>query len=258
MLLWSALKGEQIFRKELIRSAGVSGLLLLFVGNGCVIWVEQYIPSGMVAIMVSSAPLWFVLFDKPNWVTNFRSLHTILGLVIGFAGVILLFWNQVGSLFSTHDLSSLPALILLLVASMAWSAGSLYSKYYSTSGSAIVNTGWQMTIAGLAFLPGSFISREWKTVDWASIPTESWLSLLYLILMGSIAAFSAYVWLLQVRPATQVSTYAYVNPVIAVLLGVFFANEKVSFIQVIGLAIILGSVLLINLSRYRHGKKKLS
>ncbi|WP_069660703.1 EamA family transporter [Arcticibacter eurypsychrophilus] len=258
MLSWSALKGEKIFRKDLIRSAGISGLLLLFVGNGCVIWVEQYIPSGMVAIMVSSAPLWFVLFDKPNWGANFRSLHTILGLVVGFAGVILLFWNQVGALFSKHDLTNLPALIMLLIGSMAWSAGSLYSKYYSKSGSAIVNTGWQMTIAGLAFVPGTFILQEWKLVVWESIPTESWLSLLYLIFMGSIAAFSSYVWLLQERPATQVSTYAYVNPVIAVLLGVFFAHEKVSFIQIIGLAIILGSVLLINLSRYRQGKKKLS
>jgi drug/metabolite transporter (DMT)-like permease len=91
-------------------------------------------------------------------------------------------------------------------------------------------------------------------VQWNAIPAHSWYALAYLIVFGSIAAFSAYVWLLQVRPATQVGTYAYVNPVIAVLLGVIFAGEHVNLIQVLGLVVILSSVLLINLSKYRKAK----
>jgi drug/metabolite transporter (DMT)-like permease len=94
-----------------------------------------------------------------------------------------------------------------------------------------------------------------QNLQWQNIPTHSWLALLYLIVFGSIAAFSAYVWLLQVRPATQVSTYAYVNPVIAVILGVLFAHESITLLQVGGLVIILGSVLLINLSKYRKEKQ---
>jgi drug/metabolite transporter (DMT)-like permease len=138
---------------------------------------------------------------------------------------------------------------------MSWAGGSLYSKYNSTSTSATVNTAWQMLAAGIAFIPGSFINNEWSTFHFASVTTGSWLSLLYLITMGSLAGFSAYVWLLQVRPATQVSTYAYVNPVVAVLLGVIFAGEQMTILQLTGLAVILLSVLLINLAKYRNEKK---
>jgi drug/metabolite transporter (DMT)-like permease len=146
-------------------------------------------------------------------------------------------------------------MILLIIGAMAWSAGSLYSKYYNTKGSAQVNTAWQMLIAGLVFLPSSFLNHEVQGLQWHNIPAHSWYALLYLIVFGSIAAFSAYVWLLQVRPATQVSTYAYVNPVIAVVLGVLFAGEHISLLQISGLVIILSSVLLINLSKYRKEKQ---
>src|SRR6185436_695811 len=98
-----------------------------------------------------------------------------------------------------------------------------------------------MLAAGIAFLPGSFITKEWSGFDWSAVSTSAWLSLAYLITFGSLIGYSAYVWLLRVRPATQVSTYAYVNPVVAVLLGVFFAGEHMSWIQVIGLSVILTS-----------------
>ena len=108
-----------------------------------------------------------------------------------------------------------------------------------------------MLMAGIAFLPGSFLRNELSGLQWEAIPTDAWLSLAYLIVFGSIAGFSAYVWLLQVRSATQVSTYAYVNPVVAVLLGVLLANENISVIQVVGLVIILGSVLIINMAKQK-------
>lgn len=252
LLGWAAFRKEKIFVKKHVGPAAISGLLLLFVGNGAVIWVEQSMASGMVAIMVSSAPVWFVMLDRPKWRENLSNKSTVVGLLAGFAGVILLFWDQIHDSFPINgDYKKLTGLLLLIIASVAWSGGSLYSKYKSHGGSAVVNTSWQMLIAGLAFIPCSIASGEAGRIEWKEIPAEGWLSLLYLILMGSIAAFSAYVWLLQVRPATQVSTYAYVNPVIAVLLGVVFANEKVSWFQIGGLITILGSVLLINLSKYR-------
>jgi drug/metabolite transporter (DMT)-like permease len=118
-----------------------------------------------------------------------------------------------------------------------------------------MTSAWQMLAAGVAFLLGSFILKEWHGFEWKSVTPGSWFSLIYLIIFGSLAAFSAYVWLLRVRSASQVSTYAYVNPVIAVLLGVFFAGEHLSFLQVSGLVVILTSVLLINLAKYRKDKK---
>jgi drug/metabolite transporter (DMT)-like permease len=143
------------------------------------------------------------------------------------------------------------ALIVLVIGSISWAAGSLYSKYRSEGNSNSVNAGWQMLAAGVCFIPASLISGEWSHLWWHEVPLSSWLAIGYLVTMGSLAGYSAFVWLLQVRPATQVSTHAYVNPVVAVLLGVLFAGERLSFIQLLGLMVILASVLLINLAKYR-------
>jgi len=257
LLGWCAIKGEKLFDWAHIKPALVSGLLMLFVGNGAVIWAEQSLASSLVAVLVSSAPIWFVVLDKPKWKENLSSSSTILGLIVGFIGVILLFSEQASKALGAGNGYQVIGLIVLIFGAMAWAGGSLYSKYNSTSTSATVNTAWQMLAAGIVFVPASFINNEWSTFQVASVTTGSWLSLFYLITMGSLAGFSAYVWLLQVRPATQVSTYAYVNPVVAVLLGVLFAGEHITFLQVIGLAVILLSVLLINLVKYRGEKKSL-
>lgn len=255
MLVWCVIKGEKIFIKKSIITSAIVGILLLCGGNGAVIWAEQKLPSAMVAILVSSAPIWFVLLNSHNWSVNLRNRSTILGLIVGFAGVILLFGEQLSGMFGGGSVGSkLPGMILLILGSIAWSSGSLYSKHHPSEGSAAVNVAWQMVIAGLVFGSGSLINHEFDHLQLLQIPLQSWLALGYLILFGSIAAFSAYVWLLQVRPATQVSTYAYVNPVIAVILGMLFAHEHISLMQITGLVIILGSVLLINLSKYRKEK----
>ncbi|MCR8560751.1 EamA family transporter [Mucilaginibacter sp. BJC16-A38] len=258
LMTWCIIKGEKVFVKRDILNAAVTGLLLLLVGNGIVIWAEQTLPSAMVAIMVSSAPIWFVLLDKPNWSINLKQKSTIVGLIIGFIGVIVLFSEQLENIFSGGGASKLPWMLLLLLGSISWSAGSLFSKHRPTTGSASVSTAWQMLIAGIAYIPVSFMHNEYSGLDLHKIQTTSWLAIGYLVLFGSIAAYNAYVWLLQVRPATQVSTYAYVNPVIAVILGVVFAAEHISFTQLAGLFVILGSVLLINLAKYRKEKMVLA
>lgn len=252
MLCWCALKGDKIWVKKDVINAAVGGVILLGIGNGIVIWVEQALPSAMVAIMVSANPIWFVVLDKRNWKENLTSTATVVGLIIGFAGVILLFGEQVANaLGGTNDDAKIWGVGLLVLGPIAWSAGSLYSKYNGSSSPARVNTAWQMLIAGIAFLPASALHHEFVHFDITQVPVKAWLAVLYLIFFGSIAAFTAYVWLLQVRPATQVSTHSYVNPVIAVLLGVMFAQEHISWLQIGGLVIILLSVLLINLAKYR-------
>ena len=250
ILGWAVFKGEKVFDWKLLPNAAVSGLLMLFVGNGMVIWVEQTLPSAMAAIMVSSAAFWFVILDKPKWKTNFSNTNTILGLIFGFIGVILLFWDKISGTSISGDKEAL-GLLLLSFSVIGWAGGSLYSKYFTSGGSTLVNSGWQIMIAGLAFIPGMLILDELDKFNIGAVPQFAWFSLIYLVLMGSIAAYSAYVWLLTVRPATQVSTYAYVNPVVAVLLGVIFAGEKITFFPILGLTIILVSVLLLNLSAYR-------
>lgn len=252
MLGWSLLRGEAVFIKKDIKNAAISGTLMLFIGTGAVIWVEQYLPSGIVAIMVSSSPIWFVVLDKSKWIENFRNNATIAGLVIGFAGVILLFSEKIVHAFSPgSSISGLGNLAMIVVGAMAWAGGSLYSKYSNSTGAASVNSGWQMLIAGIAFVPGSLLRGEFHHFQWQNVSAGAWMSLWYLIFFGSLAGFSAYVWLLQVRSVTIVSTHAYVNPVVAVLLGVFFANEEISILQIVGLLIILASVLMINISKYK-------
>jgi drug/metabolite transporter (DMT)-like permease len=252
LLVWAGAKGEKVFDRKLMPHAALSGVMMLFLGNGMVIWVEQYLPSAMAAIMVSSAAFWFVILDKPKWKINFTNTNTILGLIFGFAGVILLFWDKISGASLAGDKEAL-GMLLLSFSVIGWAGGSLYSKYF-TSGSPMVNTGWQIMFAGIAFVPGILVMHEFDDFKLAQVSQFAWISIVYLILMGSIAAYSAYVWLLSVRPATQVSTYAYVNPVVAVLLGVIFADEKISILPVIGLTVILGSVLLLNLSSYKKRK----
>jgi len=255
LLAWCLFKKENIWNRQQIKTAAISGVLLLFIGNGAVIWAEQKLPSSLVAVLVSAAPIWFVLLDKPKWRENLTSRDIILGLVVGFIGVILLFSERVSAaLSSSGSMAQVLGLLILIVGSISWAGGSLYAKYKS-NGSAIVSTTWQMLAAGVAFSIFSLVNNEWSDFQWQAVTSTAWLSVVYLIIMGSLAGYSAYVWLLQVRPATQVSTYAYVNPVVAVLLGVFFAGEHMSLLQIIGLAVILTSVLLINLAKHRKEKQ---
>lgn len=241
---WCLWRKENLFQADL-RIALITGVLLLFVGNGAVIWAERTVPTSLAAIVVSSAPLWFVLLDRPKWKKNLRNKLIIAGLLMGLAGVVLLFSKQLGQLLNGNMPAQLSGLGILLVGCISWAGGSLFSKYRSR-GSAVVNTTWQMLAGGLAFMLVSTTRGELNHFDWSGISTNAWLSMLYLIFFGSIAAFSAYVWLLEVRPATQVSTYAYVNPIVAVILGVWFAGEVLHTLQLAGLAIILASVVLIN------------
>lgn len=252
MLVWCLFRGEGIGRWSQIKPAIITGLMLLLVGTGAVIWAEKWLPSSLVAVLVSSSPFWFVILDVPKWKENLTNRSVITGLIFGFIGVTLMFSEKVSGVFQAEvDMKEIIGLFILLIGTISWSGGSLYSKYHST-GSTNISSAWQMLAAGFAFLLGSLLLQEWQVIDWQAVTPGAWFSILYLVIFGSLAAYSAYVWLLRVRSAAQVSTYAYVNPVIAVLLGVFFAGEHLSILQVSGLVVILGSVLLINLAKYRN------
>jgi drug/metabolite transporter (DMT)-like permease len=251
MMIWSIWKKENLLDRESIKLAAVSGFLVLFIGNGVVIFVEQYVGSAWVAIIIAAAPLWYVVYDKPHWKENFASKSILTGLFLGLIGIFLLFLPDISSSYKTsHSPHERIALFAVIIGSMSWVVGSLYAKYRKTNAPATVNTCWQMFFAGLYFMIGAWLSGEYKSFQIGSVSMEAWLSLSYLIVFGSIIAYSCFVWLMQIRSPAQVSTYAYVNPVVAVLLGVFLANEKVNLLQIAGLVVILLSVLLINLNKY--------
>lgn len=240
------LRGEQVFRKSLVMRSAVSGIILLFIDMAVVMLAQRYVTSSFVAIIASSTALWILLLDVPMWKSNFRNVFTIAGFIIGFGGVAMLYTEQ----FNIEGLSlhSGRGFILLIFGCISWALGTLYAKYRSSREekvNAFAGSAWQMLFAGGMFWMCSLFNKDLMNVSLSGVSTASWLSLVYLILFGSLLAYSAYVWLLKVRPAAEVGTHAYVNPFIAVLLGVFIGSEKVTLLQMSGLLLILLGVMLI-------------
>ncbi len=262
LLAWGLLKGEKIPAKESLLKIGFSGLLMLFIGNGAVTWVEQYLPSGLAAIIVATVPLWFVLLDKKQWSFYFSNKQIIIGLTIGFAGVVLLFSGQsAADIF--NDRMRFISLIVLLLGTISWTVGSLYAKYKKTEGSTTMKVAIQMIAAGIAFMILAFSIKENQRFQAAAVTWESAGALLYLIIMGSLVGYLAYMWLLSVRPASLVGTYAYVNPVVAVFLGWIVAGETITVGQAIGLTVIILGLVIVNMSKEKKplaevvGKKEM-
>ena len=246
-----ALHGFPTFLLGALRFS-MAGVLLLFL---CFIRGEQvfrlspqrYVSSSVVAIVASSTALWIMVFDIPMWKKTFSSVTTVVGLLLGFIGVGMLYVEQMGKESAVYQHGEYGILILV-AGCISWSLGSLYAKYRSSAVEGIngfAGSAWQMLSAGIMFWLCSGLSNDWEEVDFQTISQAAWLSLIYLVTFGSLLAYSAYVWLLKVRPATEVATHAYVNPVVAVVIG-GLGGEDITFIQLIGLAVILCSVMLVN------------
>ncbi len=257
---WCLWKREKLPGYSSFAKNSVCGILMLFGGTGGVAWAEQYIPSGLAAVIVTTVPFWFILLDKKNWSFYFSNKLIIPGLLFGFTGVLLLasfdshlFFAQVG------NTKAALGILVIIAGGIAWSAGSLLSKYNATGNSVLMNAAVQLIVAGFFSLTISIFSGEARNFNFSRVQTSSWLALLYLVTAGSLIAYLCYLWLLKVRPPAQVSSYVYVNPVVAVLLGALFAGEKISFFQIVSLAIILTGVFLANTSKYKTtGKPQLS
>jgi len=248
LLIWCYLRGEPIFKKSLIRRSAISGIVLLFIDMAVVMLAQQYVSSSLVAIIASSTAIWIMALDAPMWKKNFRSPFVIIGICIGFLGVLMLYIEQFR--FDNYEQEHKEYGVLLLIfGCISWALGTLYAKYRSSGEeetNAFAGSAWQMIFASIMFWICSLFNRDLANTDLSTIPASSWLSLAYLIIFGSIMAYSAYIWLLKVRPATEVATHAYVNPFVAVFIGVTLGKEDVTYIQIIGLVIILLSVMLIN------------
>jgi drug/metabolite transporter (DMT)-like permease len=226
---------------------------MLFGGTVSVAWGEQYLPSSLAAIIVTALPFWFVVLDKKQWPFYFSNKLIILGLLIGFAGVaVLVGFDKPEHPFATAGRGKQVLAILGIVAGgIAWSGGSLVSKYKPTGNSVLMNAAMQLVIAGVFTLLVSGIVGEWRAFSFEQVRISSWMAVLYLVTFGSLVTYLCYLWLLKVRPAAQVSTYVYINPVVAVILGALFMNEQITWVQVLSLVIILGGVLIVNRVRFK-------
>lgn len=231
------------------RTSLIVGTLLLAIGNGGVVMAEHYMPSSMAALLVAIVPFWIVLFSWMFMKTGRPNMKVIAGLLVGFAGVYLLIGGSGGEGPGSAGEHLLFGAFLLVLSNIGWAAGSLYGIGAPASSSAVQAAGMQMLAGGVVLLIIGTLAGEWSTVDLAAISVNSWLGLSYLIVFGAIVAYTAYSWLLKNASPTAVTTYAYVNPVVAVFLGWAIAGETLSSQMLLGAAVIVASVALITLEK---------
>jgi drug/metabolite transporter (DMT)-like permease len=235
------------------RSASIIGIFLLVGGNGGVVWAEQWVVSGVAALLVATAPLWMILIDTIHPRGRKSGSKVILGVILGFAGIFILI-HPFQSM-RQGDIHLIGALVLIL-ASLFWSIGSLYSRQAKLPSSPLLGTGMEMLAGGGGLLLLGILSGEMRQLNWGAISNESWLGLIYLIVFGSWIGFTAYTWLLRTAPTPLVSTYAYVNPIVAVFLGYLIAEEPLTLQILIATVLVVGSVALITITQQRHLRLK--
>jgi drug/metabolite transporter (DMT)-like permease len=221
------------------KAATVIGGLLLVGGNGGVVWAEQHVPSGVAALIIAGVPLWMALIATAAHEERLRGM-IVAGLIVGFGGTALLV-SGAGSKGPIH----LSGLLALVLASLSWAVGSVLSRRVPLPKRPLVSTGMEMLAGGGVLLVAAAVSGEFARLKPSRISEASLIAVVYLILFGSLVAFSAYVWLLQNATTSLVSTYAYVNPVIAVTLGVLILHERFTPVTALSGLLIVTAVALI-------------
>jgi drug/metabolite transporter (DMT)-like permease len=240
------------------RSASIIGTLLLAVGNGAVSWAEQRVSSGMTSLLIATVPLWIVLAETVQG--RRPPLLQWIGVGLGMVGVALLVLPA--DFTSTIGAPAAPAIeplgaVVLAGGSLSWTIGSLYSRTAPLPKPAALAISMQMLCGGAVLALMATVTGEWSRLSWSAVTPASLWSLLYLIVFGSLIGFSTYMWLLRVASPAAVGTYAYVNPVVAVLLGVAFAGETVPRqAGLAGLVIIGGVALVTAAGASRRGTKR--
>ena len=234
-------RGSLRVRRRELGSAALVGVLLLTLGNGAVAVAEQTVPSGLAALLVAAMPLWLVTLratagDRPHRLT-------VVGTLVGFVGIAVL--ARPGS--AGGDVQAWGAVVVLF-GTLSWAVGLFLSPRLPLPSSPFVATTYEMLAAGTAMLLGAVVSGEFAGLQLDQVPAQGWWALAYLVLIGSIVAFTAFVWLSQNAPLSLVSTYAYVNPVVAVLLGWLLLAEPLTAaivaggaLAVVGVAIVVRS-----------------
>jgi drug/metabolite transporter (DMT)-like permease len=246
---WRRLAGDPAPSPQQWRSATIIGMLMLIGGLGGVAWAEQTVPSGITALIVAAVPLWIVLVDalrpggkRPSWLTA-------SGLLVGMSGILILAGPALGAAVERHN--PLTSVIVLLLATLSWAIGSVYSRGAQLPRSPLLGSGMEMLAgsAGLYFV--GLATGEVARLELAAVSTRSVLGLAYLIVIGSLVGFVAYTWLLRAAPTSTVATYAFVNPIVAVVLGSLLAQEVLTTEVLIAIPMILSAVALIHFANRR-------
>jgi drug/metabolite transporter (DMT)-like permease len=256
LFVWARLRSGEKTTLVQWRTTAIVGAMLIFAGNGSVVWAEQFVPSGIVALLVAVLPFWMVLIEwlRPNGTRP--TLGVSIGLIVGIVGLIVLIGPGALHPSAQSDAAAqagngvaLKGALVLMISSLTWAAGSIYSRHAPLPKSAFLATGMEMLLGGAMLVVAAVLHGELSGFSIAQVSTKSMIGFAYLTTIGSLVGFTAYIWLLGHQPPSRVSTYAYVNPVVAVFLGWAFAGEPLSGRTAIAAAIIIGAVALITTAR---------
>jgi len=253
VLLYSVtrLRGASRPSKSHWSSAVIIGGLMLLFGHGAVVWSEQWILSGLTSILVATVPLWVALFEALNYRRRPEAM-VLLALIVGFFGVVILVEDMPTS--SGNIMGSIVAVVVLLGA-LAWALGSFYSRTAKMPDSHFTGVAMQMIVGGILLLSASIATGELTGLQLTSMSQRSFAALVYLIVFGSLVAFTSYIWLLKQAAPSRVATYAYINPVVALLLGWAFAEELPTIRGLAAATIILISVAVITSRKSERQKQ---
>src|SRR6516164_9296515 len=243
MLLWCAASGRKIrvTREDLARLLAL-GVLFLSVANVGVLWAEEYVPSGLTALIVAIVPIWVVVLETWVFRAGRMPARGLLGLALGIAGMLILLWPKIASRTRLGRLELVDAAILIF-ASLSWALGSILSHRWTLGVDVFTSAAWQMLLGGLVNTAIAATTGQFARATWAA--PAIW-AIAYLVVSGSLIGFTAYIWLLEHVPPPKVATYAYVNPIVAVFLGWLLLHESVDAYTLAGTVIIIGSVALVN------------
>jgi drug/metabolite transporter (DMT)-like permease len=252
MLAACALLGRRVkySAMQLVR-ASIVGILLLMGGNLTLSWAELTVPSGLAALIIAITPLWFLVLDSLLLGHHQISWRGKAGLALGIAGLLVLFWPELHSTtaLGRRELWSSAA---LLGGAFLWALGSVLSKRWQSGMDVFSATGWQMLAAGVANLLLALVAGDLSRVTWT---VRGLSAVFYLIVCGSWIGYTAYIWLLEHVPTSKVSTYAYVNPVVAVFLGWLILHERVDRFILMGSVIVVLSVILVTSAKVSKKSK---
>ena len=233
-----------------IKAAAIVGFLLILIGNGGVAYAELTIPSGITALLIATSPIWFVVLGWLFFGNARPNGRMISGLALGLAGIVVLI--EPGQLVGQS--LDLVGLGFIISSTIAWTIGSLYSSVSKTLAPPLLHTALQMLLGGFFLILLAAFHGEMQSFHVEQVSVKSWLAFGYLVMFGSLVAYNAYSWLIRVVPPSQASTYAYVNPLVAVILGWLLADESISWQMLVAATFILLGVILILRARAKATK----
>ncbi len=229
------------------RSIGILSVFLFLIAYGGVFWAEKTVPSGIVSVLVATIPVWTAVLQIAVFKKESFRWSLLIGIACGLFGVTVLAFDPSAKL-------NLSACLAVLFSEVSWSTGTVLSKILPVPKSMLINSGAQMLSGGLMLLAGSAIFGEWR--PFPHIGISAGLAILYLAIAGSIIAFTAYIWLLKHMPATVVTSYAYVNPVVALIVGHWLGSEALGIKTVVGATLVLLSVLVVLFGNSKRSRRK--